>query len=88
MMIRNEYQHRFEKIRGNIRIFAETSQIVPFADSASSRISLPPRYKRVKVTEKPLILVYFVDPSESELLSSRRQRLQEIIKVPKFNESL
>jgi hypothetical protein len=72
-MILNEYQHRFEKIRVNIVIFAGTSQSVTVANLTSSRISLPSRCKRVKVKEKLLILVWFANPSERELLSSRPQ---------------
>jgi hypothetical protein len=33
MMILNKYQHKFEKIKGNIGIFAGTSQIVTFCES-------------------------------------------------------
>jgi hypothetical protein len=33
MMILNEYQHMFEKIRGHIGIFAETSQAFTFCVS-------------------------------------------------------
>jgi hypothetical protein len=42
----------------------------------------------MKVQEQSFIMVWFVDPSEPRIPSSRRQRFQGIVDVPEFNESL